>query len=459
MYQYFTSLAIANAFAGRLAEKDAPEIALIVPLNQSGWLEASTMGVLRARLHRMLRCADQRNRYRLYCPRLPWQGSEGCLNVHSKVLIVDDRLLTVGSANLSDRSLSIDTECNIAIEAGTDPRVGRAIAALRERLLAEHLGSTAESVALAIARDCSLHRAIEKLATTQGRTLVATEPLLDPIADAITPDHWVVDPERPLDPDLLVADLLPIPERRRGLTHRMVVVVSLVSALAALALAWRYTPLAQWIAFDRLVGYADALSDHAWAPLAVPLAYVIAGLLVVPLTGLIVVTAAVFGPLVGGIYAIVGALSSGIVTYAIGRWLGRSTVRKIAGRHLNELSRHLRRRALIAIVIVRLLPVAPYSIVNVVIGASHVGWRDFLLGTFLGLAPGIVLTVLFVDRAIAAIRHPGPMTYAVLAGVAALLIVVGWSIRRVLNRASSEKRATTKSATRTRGAEARTYAD
>jgi phosphatidylserine/phosphatidylglycerophosphate/cardiolipin synthase-like enzyme len=123
-----------------LREDDAPEIAVVSPFTQSGWLEISTMGVLRGRIHRTLREADRRGRYRLYYPTLPWLDGEGsCLNVHSKVLIADDDLLMIGSANLADRSMGTDTECNLALEARGDPRVEAAITSLRDRLLAEHL--------------------------------------------------------------------------------------------------------------------------------------------------------------------------------------------------------------------------------------------------------------------------------------------------------------------------------
>ncbi|HXT03803.1 MAG TPA: phospholipase D-like domain-containing protein, partial [Casimicrobiaceae bacterium] len=127
--QYFTSRTIADAFSGRLEEDNGPEIAVVSPFTQSGWLEMSTMGVLRARIHRALRAADRHARYRLYCPTLPWlDHRSGCLNVHSKVLIVDDTLLMLGSANLSERSLGIDTECNLAIEARGEPRLRDLIA-------------------------------------------------------------------------------------------------------------------------------------------------------------------------------------------------------------------------------------------------------------------------------------------------------------------------------------------
>jgi phospholipase D1/2 len=441
--QYFTSRTIADAFATRLAEPDAPEIALLMPANQSGWLETSTMGVLRARLHRRLRAADPRNRYRLYCPTLPWlDDGDECLNVHSKVMIVDDELMTLGSANLSERSQSLDTECNIAIEARGDTRIRDAIVALRERLLAEHLDTQPRQVGDAMVREGSLHRAIEALGNGKARRLNAFDPSLDPTIDALTPDHDILDPERPLDPDVVVADLLPAPEPRSRVRQRMVVIALFVVALAGLALAWRYTPLAGVIDFDTMSSYAEQIAQSPFAPLAVMLAYVIGGLLVVPVTLLIGVTAAVFGPLLGGAYALAGALLSACATYAIGRRLGHDSLRRFAGRRLNRLSQRLGHRGLLAMVIVRLLPIAPYSMVNVVAGASHIGWRDFLLGTAIGMAPGIVGIALFVDRAVVAIRHPGPMTFAALIAIVALLAMVGWMLRRQLDGPQSPGSAT-----------------
>ncbi|MEP7061446.1 MAG: VTT domain-containing protein [Betaproteobacteria bacterium] len=432
--QYFTSRTIADALARRLAEADAPEIALVMPANQSGWLETSTMGVLRARLHAGLRAADPRGRYRLYCPLLPWQGAaDQCLNVHSKVMVVDDEFLTVGSANLSERSQSLDTECNIAIEARGDPRVRDAIVALRARLLGEHLGAPAEDVAAAVARTGSLHRAIEALNTPQGRRLNAFDPVLDPTVDALTPESEILDPERPLDPDVLVADLLPAPEPRSRVRRHLVLIVLGMLSLAGIALAWRFTPLAGLVDFDALASQASEFTQSPLAPLAVALAYVGGGLLAIPLTLLIGITAVVFGPILGGFYAMTGALLSAAVTYAIGRRLGHDVLRKFAGRRLNRLSQRLGRRGLLAMVIVRLLPIAPYSMVNVVAGASHIGWRDFLLGTAIGLAPGIFGVTLFVDRAVTAIRHPGPVTFAVLAAIVAILVVAGWMIRKQLD--------------------------
>ncbi|HXR56058.1 MAG TPA: VTT domain-containing protein [Casimicrobiaceae bacterium] len=430
--QYFTSRTIADAFARRLVQEEGPEIAVLSPYMQSGWLEISTMGALRARIDHRLRAVDHHDRYRLYCPKLDWlDHNDGCLNVHSKVMVVDDALLTIGSANLSERSLGIDTECNLAIEAGGDRRIAKVIAGLRNRLLAEHLGTTADAVAAALSREGSLHRAIAALANGHERSLAVIEPRFDPALDALMPDQHVFDPEQPLDPDLVAAELAP-QDVRSGTRARLIGTAAGVAALAVMAVAWRFTPLHQWLALDRLVDIGTAVSEEPWAPLAVLVAFVGAGLVAFPLLVLIAVTALVFGPWLGPVYTIIGATASAALTFGIGRRLGRETVRKLAGKRVNDLSRRLAKRGLIAIAFVRMLPIAPFSIVNVVAGASHIRWSDFLLGTVIGLLPGIVTMTFFVDRAIAALRDPGPDTLGLLALALALIVALAVVLRRML---------------------------
>ena len=185
----------------------------------------------------------------------------------------------------------------------------------------------------------------------------------------------------------------------------------------------------------------NALREHPWAPLAVMVIFVVAGLVLFPLSVLIVVMALVYGPVLGPIYTLCGAALSATVTFAIGRRLGRETVRKVAGSRLNALSRRLAKRGLLPVVIARLLPVGPYSIVNLVAGASHIGWRNFLIGTVLGLAPGVITTSLFIDRALAAIREPTPATFALLALIVVAIVALVWAVRRILRSRAGVTRA------------------
>lgn len=116
--QYLTSRRARDALCARLRGPDPPEMLFVAPRVPSGWLERRTMGALRADLVRRLRACDAAGRLRVCCPTIAAQG-ERCLNVHSKVMVVDDRVLRVGSANLSNRSAGLDTECDLVIEART----------------------------------------------------------------------------------------------------------------------------------------------------------------------------------------------------------------------------------------------------------------------------------------------------------------------------------------------------
>jgi uncharacterized membrane protein YdjX (TVP38/TMEM64 family) len=198
------------------------------------------------------------------------------------------------------------------------------------------------------------------------------------------------------------------------------------------AVAWRYTPLQAWLEPARLIELGASLREHPLAPLFAILVFVGGGLVLFPVTVLVGVTAIVFGPLLGTAYTMIGATISGALTFAIGRHLGRDTVRKLGGRRLNDLSRRLGEQGLLAIVFARVVPVGPFSIVNVVAGASHIRWRDFLLGTVIGLLPGVTLASIFVDRAVAAIREPGVGTFALLAAAGAALVALVWILRRGL---------------------------
>jgi phosphatidylserine/phosphatidylglycerophosphate/cardiolipin synthase-like enzyme len=192
--QFLTSDAVAEALCARLHAPDGPDVVIVGPERCSAWLEGATMGVLRSRIARRLRDADRHGRLRLVCPRLAGGASP---NVHSKLIVVDEGYVQIGSANLSNRSMGLDTECDVAIEAAGEPSTERGIEALRERLLAEHLDVARERVRDALrATRGRLSPALDALAG-RARTLVPLDAELPPWLDRIAPEIPVADPERP----------------------------------------------------------------------------------------------------------------------------------------------------------------------------------------------------------------------------------------------------------------------
>ncbi|KVF65313.1 VTT domain-containing protein [Burkholderia vietnamiensis] len=430
--QYFTAAVVRDALSARLADPHGPDVTVVAPRVQSGWLQEATMGVLRARLHGTLKSADRFDRYRLLYPHVDGLG-DGCVNVHSKLAIVDDECVVIGSANLNNRSMALDTECCVALVAAGEPRIRAAIAALRDRLLAEHLGTTPAAVADAFAQPERPNVALDRLRAKDGRTLRTLEPAVTPQLDALVPVSARLDPEQPIEPDRFVREFVP-QEQHRSLTARFFVLGAAVLLIAALALAWRFSPLGHELNVASLARAAMRAAQLPGAPALLLAGYVLAATLSVPITLLITVTGLVFGAWPGLAYASVGTMAAAAATYGIGRWLGRDAVRRLAGSRANRLSERIGRRGVVAMAVLRLLPIAPFTIVNLVAGASHIGLRDYLIGTAIGMLPGIVLTVTFAHQLTAALSHPDPGAFAWLTAIGVALVGLSVLLVRALRR-------------------------
>ena len=190
--QYFASRRVAEAIARRLDEPDGPEIVIVNPLTAQGWLEPLAMDTARARLVEALRARDRHGRFAIYHP---FTAGGEAIYVHAKITIVDDRQLRIGSANINNRSLRLDTECDVAI-AARDAAYEATIAGVRADLLAEHLGVAVARVGHVFAQEGSLIRTIDRL-RGPGRSLVPYEvPGLDAVR-AWLADHELLDPESP----------------------------------------------------------------------------------------------------------------------------------------------------------------------------------------------------------------------------------------------------------------------
>lgn len=189
--QYFASRRVAEAIARRLDEPDGPEIVIINPVQAQGWLEPIAMDTARARLLQALKKRDVHGRLRMYHPHT---AGGTPIYVHAKVLVIDEEVIRVGSSNFNNRSLRLDTECDVTIEQGGEQDRAR-IAAIRDDLIAEHLAVEPSAVAAAIAEH-GLIGAIEAL-RGEGKTLVPYEvPNLNAVEEWLA-DNKILDPEGP----------------------------------------------------------------------------------------------------------------------------------------------------------------------------------------------------------------------------------------------------------------------
>ena len=197
--QYLGARPVADRLAELLERPDGPNVVNQVWRPAIGWIERVAMGSNRDRLLRRLAAADRHDRLRAY-----WLAAAGKpeleINLHAKLLIVDDTFVRIGSSNFNNRSLGVDTECDLAIEA-LDASTRTQIAGLRNVVLAEHLVRAPEEVGRAIAEH-GLIAAIERLNPGKGRLRrYPIDP--DDGPKEPFPGTALLDPAEPLDLDYL----------------------------------------------------------------------------------------------------------------------------------------------------------------------------------------------------------------------------------------------------------------
>lgn len=432
--QFLTCLEIAQQLALRLKEKPELEVLLVAPKTHESWLEQQTMLAGRIRFMNTLREEGVADRVRLLHPSVGEGKDEIDVMVHAKIMIVDDRLLRVGSANICNRSMGMDTECDLAIEAETDEERDGVLRALA-RLLGEHCGARSEELVSSLKEEGSLFTAMERCWKSKDRGLREIQDGTTPPSSNVTAIETIADPDRPIGANEHFADIVDFPAEEGGKHFSAILKgMALILFVCALGLLWRYTPLSEYARPDNLRESFGGLAQSPFAALIIVAAYVVTGFFAFPVTVLIVVTAGTFGLWPGLLYAALGSMSSALATYGAGRGLGARFLRNTIGPRVNRISRGIGERGILAIATIRLVPVAPFMLINLVAGAFRIPFMQYTMGTFLGLAPGIVILSVLGDRVFAMFENPSLTDLALVLGSLALWIGFALGLQRLANR-------------------------
>ncbi|TVM18295.1 hypothetical protein DPQ33_05955 [Oceanidesulfovibrio indonesiensis] len=423
--QYFSSASVREALVERLREDDCPEILIVLPKKSGSWLARKSMDALRAKTLKDLYEADVNGRLLVCYPACPNGKST---YVHAKLMIADDEFVTVGSANLANRSMGLDTELNIAIEAGSADNaahIRKCIASFRASLLGEFLHMDSPDVQTY----WNEHPSFNLVAGSLGRDGYSLQPVeydetLAASLEKLNGEDRILDPERPVSLSRMLDLFLAEERRSESREHRKLILKAATMILLVIAgvVVWKFSGLGDDISAESLAGLGGELHDKVWAlPVLIGI-YSIGGVLMAPITVLIVATALIFSPFLAAVYSMAGCLANAAVTYGLGLMLGSRFVRKLAGKRINELSRRLAHSGVLTVALVRNLPIAPFSVVNMVAGASHIRFWDYLLGTFLGMLPGVIALTVFSGSIINAFREP--TWWSVAVPVAAISVFV-----------------------------------
>ena len=223
------------------------------------------------------------------------------------------------------------------------------------------------------------------------------------------------------------------PRLDQSMRRRLWLSVGVLALVLALSIAWAYGPLHEWLDVRRVVAALNQLGAR-FGPLVGVCGFALACVVGVPLVFLTMVSIVAYGPVVGSITALVGGGVGAAISYGLGHALGNQMMRNLAGPRLNDISMRLAKRGVIAAFFIRLVPVAPFALVNMIAGGSHMRFRDFLIGGTLGLVPGTLLEAFFIDSLITAVHTPGPRAVVMVAGSLLLIVVGGFAAKWWLGR-------------------------
>lgn len=220
----------------------------------------------------------------------------------------------------------------------------------------------------------------------------------------------------------------PARTRRRGPAWGKIIAFAVV--IAALAAAWRYTPLSEYITHERITGWARAMREAQWAPLALIVAYTPAAFVMFPRPLVTLFAVIAFGPWLGFTYGMTGIILAALATYYAGRALSQETVKRIAGDKLDHVTGVLRKHGLMAIFAIRIVPAAPFVVEGIIAGAARIKVWHYALGTFAGMLPGVLTTTVFGDQIASALDDSSRINYWLIGGIIVFFVVVSYFVRR-----------------------------
>jgi phospholipase D1/2 len=186
----------------------------------------------------------------------------------------------------------------------------------------------------------------------------------------------------------------------RSLASNKLLQAIAVGVVLTLVLAgvWKFTPLADIVTVESTVEWVEAFANQWWAPLAIFLAFTPASFVMFPRQIITIAAAVAFGPIKGWPLSVAGVVFAAVVGWLVGRQLNEGRVKRWAGPRFAPTAKLLRKRGLVAVMALRVLPVAPFTVESIVAGALRIKWTDLALGTLFGMAPGMLGTSFIGDQ-------------------------------------------------------------
>lgn len=214
-------------------------------------------------------------------------------------------------------------------------------------------------------------------------------------------------------------------------------ITSLVVSLILLAFVVFMLAFGQsWLNLERegqLSRLLMAAADSPYAIAGVISIYCLLALTGFPQILLITGTVIVFGPKAGAIYAWFATMASATLTFGLGHFLGGRWVRRLGGERVQRTVNFLHHHGILASALIRIVPSAPFIVVNAAAGTAHIPLWKYWFGTGVGIIPKIAVVAILatffpdagtlsegVDGIVEFFTSRKPRDLAMVAGIIAL---------------------------------------
>lgn len=405
--QFLTHRGIARALNAQLVAKPSLRLLILSCKDPQGIMERKAMYQGRVLFRDVLEANGVADRIVIAYPISEGNGVTEQIRIHSKVMIVDDMFLRIGSSNLNYRSMGLDTECDLVIE-GKDQKTRLEIANIRNDLIREHTGRTMNEIEEIIAEGKPVSQFLKDKKGSRQH--------LRPINDEEYRHEWFAgiakrfaDSSKPLLPGYVTAHRrikrhhLSFPIKK--VPFKLIITLLLILLLA---LSWKFTPLSEYADANKLLPFFESIRSSEWAFVAGLLIYVLGTLLFFPHIVMTTAVIMVFSPVESFFIAIIGSLISFTFSYFLGSFLGEESLKAMFGKYAEKIRHYADKGGVTGLTILRLLPTAPFTAENLILGMMKVSYLTLLLATFLGMLPGTLLFVFLGESATELLKHPDP---------------------------------------------------
>ncbi len=427
--QYLTNSDIVSALIHQCKNNPNLQVTIILPSVLQGVFEKYSMERKLKKIIKKLNREDQRlNNLCLFYPmRKKEDGSFISVNVHGKIMIVDDCFLKVGSSNLNMRSMGLDTELDVVIQDGNADQ----LRSLKVKILASLLQSDETRIENELSECGNINSLLnKKYLNVSVRNLVFKASSEDTFLEELV-QSLPMDESHPLEIEQLAEELFQ--QSRLKWFKKIILNVFIFLLLSGLTyLAVYYSRfLISYAPFS--TEFLNNLIEHesSWLfGLGFFVFYIFAGLVFFPLNLFILVNATLFSPLGAIALSFLGAMLVGSLGFWIGQFLGLSYLLKRFPSKANKVLETVKKGGVIPIFLLRMIPLLPYSLTNFLLGAINYRFRHYFVGTTLGLLPGIIVFVVLQRTLLDLLFYPNAHNLILFFAIVVIVLFLFNSIKK-----------------------------